>query len=97
MAYFTDFQDYFFLCSDISSEGKRKLNGCVIIGIGIRTAGFKHKIIGVVECQAVDEHVSSLVAVAIKTLDGRSDVAPECHAAVCIVNTLAAAARSVAA
>lgn len=26
MAYFTDFQDYFFLCSDISSEEKRKLN-----------------------------------------------------------------------
>ena len=26
MAYFTDFQDYFFLCSDISPEGKRKLN-----------------------------------------------------------------------
>ena len=26
MAYFTDFQDYFFLCSDISPEEKRKLN-----------------------------------------------------------------------
>ena len=26
MAYFTDIQDYFFLCSDISPEEKRKLN-----------------------------------------------------------------------
>ena len=26
MAYFTDFQNYFFLCSDISPEEKRKLN-----------------------------------------------------------------------
>ena len=26
MAYFTDFQDYFLLCSDISPEEKRKLN-----------------------------------------------------------------------
>lgn len=26
MAYFTDFQEYFFLCSDISPEEKRKLD-----------------------------------------------------------------------
>ena len=26
MAYFTNFQDYFFLCSDLSAEGKRKLD-----------------------------------------------------------------------
>ena len=33
MAYFTDFQDYFFLCSDISPEEKRKLNDYLQISI----------------------------------------------------------------
>ena len=33
MAYFTDFQDYFFLCSDISPEEKRKHNDYLQISI----------------------------------------------------------------
>ena len=33
MAYFTDFQDYFFLCSDISPEGKHMLNDYLQISI----------------------------------------------------------------
>ena len=38
MAYFTDFQDYFFLCSDISPEEKRKLNDYLQISMLMETS-----------------------------------------------------------
>jgi len=69
----------------------------VIVGVGIRTTGLKHKVVGVIEREAVNEDVSALMAVAVKALDGGSDIASERYAAVRIVNTFAGTTRSVAA
>jgi len=69
----------------------------VIVGVGIRTTGLEHKVIGVIERETVDEHVSALVAITIKALHGGSDIASERYAAVRIVNTFAGTTRSVAA
>ena len=49
----------------------------VIVGVGIRAAGLEHIIITVVERQTTDEHVSALVAVAVKALDRRTDITSE--------------------
>ena len=38
MAYFTDVQDFFFLCSDISPEEKRKLNDYLQISMLMETS-----------------------------------------------------------
>ena len=67
----------------------------IIVCVCVRSAGFKHKIVRVIKSETIDEHMSALVAVAVKTLDRTGDVASECHAAVRIVDTLAAAAGSV--
>ena len=69
----------------------------IVIRIGIRATGLEHVVIGVIESETSDEHMSTFVAVTVKTLDGAGDVASESHAAVRIVNTLTAATGSVAA
>ena len=69
----------------------------IIESVGVGTAGLKHEIIGVIEREAVDEDMSALMTIAVKALDGRSDIATESYAAVCIVNTFARTTGSVAA
>ena len=69
----------------------------VIVGVGIRTAGLKHKVVGVVEREAVDEDVSTLMAVAVKALDGRSDVATEGNATIGIMDTFGGSTGTVSA
>ena len=47
MAYFTNFQDYFFLCSDLSTEEKRKLDEYLWL---LEDSG-----VGVIIAEAVDK------------------------------------------
>ena len=69
----------------------------VIVGVGIRASGLEHIIITVVKRETTDEHVSVLVAVAVKTFDRRTDIAPESDAAIGVMGTLAATACAVSA
>ena len=69
----------------------------VVERVSIRSPGFEHEIVTVIKSQAVDQHVSTLVAVAVEAFDGAGLVASERYTTIGVMNTLATATGTVAA